>query len=504
MARALVFLAAFVTYLVTRYPGVGGREQWGDAAKWQYVGSILGVPHPPGSPLYVLATYAWTRVPIACSIGERVIILSALSGAGALAILFATLRRLEVRAAPALLAVGALAIARALWNFSTEAELYAPLALAYATVLHFFVRWTLERRFHFFALACVAYALGFGVHFLMLPLLPAIAALVLATDARILLRTRSIAVIAGAIALGLVPFAWMWMRAAHAPYSEMPSPRTWNAFRDFVLVRQYRGGMFDGVTVDRVRSIALFVARQIGFGPIVLVPVGIFALAWRRRARLAVFFALAALGPLAFVVGYRGGDDLGMVVPALVALAHAVGVGLDFAIGLLPKPSMRAVAVAMAAIIGAPSAIKSARAMARHDALEHLTWDTDHVKRFRWNPACVVAAAPARAIIVPPFDDYGTRQIVYYEAFADERAKDKRLEFRYLGGDPPAEWTWAPRPWNPEARDDADDRVVLAFQRSHADKLRVAGYAVVERPFAELSGCDGDPSWTYFRATPSS
>jgi len=40
-----VALVAFGVYLKTLFPGLGGG---GDSAKFQYVGSVLGTPHPPG------------------------------------------------------------------------------------------------------------------------------------------------------------------------------------------------------------------------------------------------------------------------------------------------------------------------------------------------------------------------------------------------------------------------------------------------------------------------
>ncbi|MEO6222321.1 MAG: hypothetical protein ABIP90_03660, partial [Vicinamibacterales bacterium] len=51
--RALALAAAWLTfqvYLITIYPGLFGM---GDAAKFSFVGKVLGTPHAPGYPMYV-------------------------------------------------------------------------------------------------------------------------------------------------------------------------------------------------------------------------------------------------------------------------------------------------------------------------------------------------------------------------------------------------------------------------------------------------------------------
>jgi hypothetical protein len=502
-AYALVFLACFALYACTLYPGVGGRAQWGDAAKWQYIGSILGVSHPPGSPLYVLSTFAWGKLlaPLVGSVGARVIVFSALCGAGAVAFVFATLRRLGAEIGAALIGAGTLAITRALWTFSTEAEVYAPLALAIAFVVHRFVLWRETKRLRDYAIGCAAYALAFGDHYLMLMLLPALLALVLWTDAREALRPRALAIVAAAILLGLVPFAWLWVQIPLASYSEFPGERSWRAFVDYLLVRQYRGGMFDGVRVARLLWAPRFALGQIGPGPEILTVLGIFALV-RDRARrsLALFFVLAAIAPLVFLAGYREGDDLGGVLAALVPMAVLVGVGMQWLLDRLPWPRARDAAVALALAVGAYGATVNAKKLAVPDALNHLTWEVDGVKAYRWDLPCVLRSAEPRVTIVPPYDDYGARQIVMYYETADPDVRQKHITFRYMGEAPPSEWTWARQPTMPAS---SEARVVYAFQRGHADRLAGAGFTVEERTLDSLGGCGaGASERKYFRATP--
>jgi len=76
-----VFLAAAVVYFATLAPTV---PFW-DSGEFIAVSYILGVPHPPGTPFYVLLGRIATMVPWA-TIAQRVNALSAISSA--LAVLF--------------------------------------------------------------------------------------------------------------------------------------------------------------------------------------------------------------------------------------------------------------------------------------------------------------------------------------------------------------------------------------------------------------------------------
>src|SRR5687768_12095366 len=54
-----VLLAITVLYVTTLFPGVGGRINGGDSAKFQFIGLIGGIGHPPGSPLYMMLNALW-------------------------------------------------------------------------------------------------------------------------------------------------------------------------------------------------------------------------------------------------------------------------------------------------------------------------------------------------------------------------------------------------------------------------------------------------------------
>jgi len=224
------------------YPAVGGRYS-GRRAKWQYLGSILGVSHPPGSPLYVLLTFLWSKLPLGTGLGAKIMAFSSVCGGGAVSLLYASARRLSFSRAASLLAAGVFAFSLPVWVFSTEAEVYSAFALSMAFVIHRALLWRTGLRDRDLWAAYFVYALSFSIHYMAITYFLPLAMLLVGTNWRAILRRptcswrsqRSWRVVADALAMVSDP---------RADYNEFPGPRTWPKFIDFLLARQYRNTMF--------------------------------------------------------------------------------------------------------------------------------------------------------------------------------------------------------------------------------------------------------------------
>src|SRR5712691_7600884 len=77
LAAAIVTAVIFVLYLVTLAPSTA---MW-DTSEYITAAYTLGLPHPPGNPLFVLIGRVFAILPIATSVAVRINILAAVCSA---------------------------------------------------------------------------------------------------------------------------------------------------------------------------------------------------------------------------------------------------------------------------------------------------------------------------------------------------------------------------------------------------------------------------------------
>src|SRR6185436_18877204 len=92
LAALLVTLGVLTLYLVTLAPSTA---MW-DTSEYIAAAYTLGLPHPPGNPLFVLIGRVFSILPIASSVAVRINILAALCSAGSAAMWFLITERVLV------------------------------------------------------------------------------------------------------------------------------------------------------------------------------------------------------------------------------------------------------------------------------------------------------------------------------------------------------------------------------------------------------------------------
>jgi len=184
-----LFIASFAVYLVTLFPGLGGG---GDSAKFQYVGSVLGTPHPPGYPLYVFVSFVFAKLPVGV-LAWRINMMSAFLASTAVAVSFLALRRAGCRLAAAAPVSLGLAFGGLLWSKAVRAEVYSFAGALTAVIVYFAVKWGSSRRERDLYAMFAAFAVSLGNHLTVATLAPGILLYVMAVDRRAI-RVRTIAV----------------------------------------------------------------------------------------------------------------------------------------------------------------------------------------------------------------------------------------------------------------------------------------------------------------------
>ena len=116
--KAVVFLASFTAYLLTAGPGI----YVDDSGEFCVAALTLGVPHPPGYPLYTLLLGLGRFIPVG-SFSMRLNLVGAALGASAAVLMFVLMRR-TVPGRPYLCMAGALlaALASGWWSQAGTAK----------------------------------------------------------------------------------------------------------------------------------------------------------------------------------------------------------------------------------------------------------------------------------------------------------------------------------------------------------------------------------------------
>lgn len=345
-AIALLVLVS-VLYGLTLYPGVGGRVNAGDSAKFQYIGKILGVPHQPGYPQYVVLNHLWTRLPLGLELATQVNLLSAVLAMLAGGFLFTALRRVTASDFAAALGTTTVLLSRPVWTFATEAEVHALHLIYVAALLWAVERWR-ARGTAGWRLAVVAlFAAGCGNHPLMVAFIPGLL-LLFAADWRATLQPRFAIVALLTLCLGAAQYGYLLWRASSGAEVVEAVPRHADG-SDLLLAMS--GFRFASQHLDpdltpadpRLSEIGRSALLQLPLACLALVPVG--AVVWWRRDRLLAGFALVTLlAGVLLILAYRIGDWRPYLGPVWLWAATMAGVG--WARGRLP-PSVRRACIAL-------------------------------------------------------------------------------------------------------------------------------------------------------------
>src|SRR2546423_14078687 len=77
LIAAALSCGAFVLYALTLAP----TTQFWDASEYITAAHALGIPHPPGSPFFVILAHVWGLLPLAADYARRINLLAATTSA---------------------------------------------------------------------------------------------------------------------------------------------------------------------------------------------------------------------------------------------------------------------------------------------------------------------------------------------------------------------------------------------------------------------------------------
>src|SRR3954467_10817632 len=210
LAAAIVSVVVLVLYLITLAPNTA---MW-DTSEYIAAAYTLGLPHPPGNPLFVLIGRVFSILPIAGSVAARINILAALCSAVSAGMWFLITERVLVGWFPERwqrILGGALAsligaTAFTVWNQSVVNEkVYTVSLVGIAIISWLMIRWSDEpdgrRADRLLVLVAYLCGLGYANHMAGMLAAPAVGLAVLIRRPRTIFRWQLLAACVGAIIL---------------------------------------------------------------------------------------------------------------------------------------------------------------------------------------------------------------------------------------------------------------------------------------------------------------
>jgi len=335
----------------------------GDSAEMQLAACTLGIAHPPGYALQILAGRLFAAIPIG-ALPARVTWLSVVSAAAALALVAATLRLCGVRRSAATAALLALGASDLYWRNARIGEVYAFHAAWVATALFAAALERLPRKSSHRMIVPPGpmkwLALGAACALRPTTLLT-VPFFLMSRDSATIRSTRSVAIAVGCF---LVPAlsCFVYYASRDRPGAEFnylndydrtqpyqaeqaPLPATNESFSGraqraawLMTAAQFRGhGLASG---EQLRDGLVYYARRLALFDLSALCVPLILLGiWRWRRRVDLFAPLLAIWG-AETAGYLASpawDRYTFLTPGLIALAMLAAAGGESLLGGLPR-----------------------------------------------------------------------------------------------------------------------------------------------------------------------
>ena len=401
-----VFGLLLLVYGVTLLPGLGGTE---DTPKFQYIGAALGTAHEPGYPLYMLLSFAVSKLPIG-TLAYRINLMSAAWGALTGALVYLVLRRLSVHPWFAVAVSLGLGFGETFWQHSVFAEVYTLSAVLMAATLLALLTWDATGHTRWLYAAVAFASLSFGNHLIIVGALPALVLFVLMT-LRWRLRVSTALVCLAIVIAGTAQYGYVWIRTLqHSHYLEARAEHVgdlWNVLR----ARQFESVSFRDspavVVQQRIPAVLVEVRRELGTFAAMLSVAGAVILTWRRpRPGLLLLFAGIGQGVLLAMLGDVAVGPI--LLPALVPAWCLAGAALAESCRWLTRLVPPKIALCTVGLVASAVPVMHATANFSSNDHRHDTYDTNYF-------AALFAGLGERTAFVA--EGYTPDQMLAYQRF---------------------------------------------------------------------------------------
>ena len=324
----LVFFS--ILYYFTLYPGVGGRVNFGDSAKFQFLWAIDGVPHSTGYPQYTFITKMFAQYLPFFEPWKRISILSTLFGVATLAVLYKTALSLTKDSFLSLLPVITLGSCYVFWSQSTEPEVYTLNSFYLVSTLFCLINYYYTRKNTYLYLSIFIYAISFGNHLMMITFLPAFVYLIYAVDKKVFFQPKFIIITFLSILIGISQYYYLWYLAHQESIGleYVGYNPTFNHFVDYVTGGQFRDQLNNNLGLYYIFSESLSIMltqiwKNIGWSILIILIICFFSKRDNTKSdhQIKFFLLIALLCHIIFTSRYDIGDIVVYYIPIFIYIS---------------------------------------------------------------------------------------------------------------------------------------------------------------------------------------
>ncbi len=305
----------------------------GDSGELVAAAYSLGIPHPPGYPLFVLLGKLWLAVVPFGTVAFQMSLFSAFFAALCCGLLFVVCRGLDISRMASIMATTALAFSPSFWSQANVQRVYALNGFFLVLSLWFYLKWCDDNCFKNLALAFFAVALGSCNH----PFMGVFAIILILHSVclrpRTFMNIGQFAMLAVAGIMGLLPWLYLPLRSKMQPRLDWGNPESLDAFWDMVIRRDFWGrAWIEGpadllpISTDYLTGIG---AEFLWVGAIIAC-VGL----WAMKSQHRWLFALIMIANFATIAWHGSRSDIFIwhryFIPSFIVVAIALGAGVHW------------------------------------------------------------------------------------------------------------------------------------------------------------------------------
>ncbi|MDI6781284.1 MAG: DUF2723 domain-containing protein [bacterium] len=329
-----IFLGVLGCYLHLLPPTV----TFSDSGDFIVCAYTLGIAHPTGYPTWTMLGHILTWLPLS-NIGMRVTLLSCISGALAVMLIYFCLLKLTKKAVLSITGAGVFAFSYTHFRVSQIADVYSLYIFFAALVVLILLVWRETKKpFHLY-LGAFVYGLAFTNHLLIITLFPAICYLIWTVDRKALFSARSMGILTLCFFIGLLPYIYLPIRGLQHPLIDWGEPTTITSFLRLITGGIYKESMFKEASSPsqlwETWGYHLYLlGKQFTFWLAPFIILGLWKL-YRTSIRLLIFFCLIFLCNTIYALGLQKVihgliDHESYHLPSIMVMSILLGYGILF------------------------------------------------------------------------------------------------------------------------------------------------------------------------------